>query len=236
MGFLKTALKNMVAEAFEKRPRFRSVGSNGLIVGRDVEGLHHVRFGGSNAVGARTIFAGRDIEIGYATTIGPCNFLHGPMTIGKFCQLAPSVGIYGADHPTRFMTTYVNANLLDGRTRNLARAEPVSIGHDVWVGHGAVLLRGVSIGTGSIVAAGAVVTKSAGNYCVLAGNPATVRKKRFSEPVIDLLEELQWWDLEEDKMRAIEGLFSVDLVGDEASTLQALHSAIKSVGRLQKAP
>ena len=147
---VRASLRNLAAAAFEKRPRFRSVGSQGLVLGRDVEGLHHVRFGGRNSVGARTVFAGRDIEIGYATTIGSLNYLNGPLTIGKYCQLAPSVGIYCADHPTRFMTTYVNANLLDGRMRNLGRVAPVSVGHDVWIGHGAVLLRGVSIGTGAI--------------------------------------------------------------------------------------
>jgi acetyltransferase-like isoleucine patch superfamily enzyme len=234
MGRLKTVLRSVVADAFEKRPRFRSVGSLGLVLGRDVEGLHHVRFGGKNAVGARTIFAGPDIEIGYATTVGSCNYLHGPLTIGKYCQLAPNVAIYGADHPTRFMTTYVNANLLGSRLRPLARVEPVTLGHDVWIGHGAVLLRGVSIGTGSIVGAGAVVTKSADNYCVLSGNPAAVRKRRFSEPVIGLLEELRWWDLGEDQMRAIEGMFFVDLVDDELSALEALRFAVKRVHRLQE--
>ena len=151
------------------------------------------------------------------------------MTIGKYCQLAPSVGIYGADHPTRFITTYVNANLLDGRMRNLRRAAPVSVGHDVWIGRGAVLLRGVNIDTGAILAAGAVVTKSVGSYCVVSGNPATVLMKRFSEPVIELLEELRWWDLSEGQMSRIESLFSVDLVQDERSAIEPLRSALDKV-------
>lgn len=213
---LKTALRNMAAAAFEQRPRFRSVGGIGLVLGRDVEGLHHVRFGGRNAVGARTVFAGRDIEIGYATTIGPGNYLRGPTTIGKYCQLAPSVAIYPADHPTRFMTTYVNANLLDGKMRRLARVDPVSIGHDVLIGHGVVILRGVSIGTGAVIAAGAVVTKNVPEYHIVAGVPARVVKARFPESVIRELLELAWWDKSPEEIRKLEHLFERDLTTVES--------------------
>ncbi len=66
------------------------------------------------------------------------------------------------------------------------------IGHDVWIGHGAVILPGRSIGTGAVVAAGAIVTKDVPAYSIVGGNPARVIKRRFTESVAGRLAELAW--------------------------------------------
>lgn len=59
--------------------------------------------------------------------------------------------------------------------------KPTIIGDDVWIGHGAIILGGVNIGKGSIIAAGAVVTKDFPNYSIIGGNPARVIKQRFDQ-------------------------------------------------------
>ncbi len=68
------------------------------------------------------------------------------------------------------------------------------IGNDVWVGTGATILSGVTIGDGAVIAAKAVVTKNVPAYGIAAGNPARIVKTRFSQEVIEGLKEICWWD------------------------------------------
>jgi acetyltransferase-like isoleucine patch superfamily enzyme len=79
---------------------------------------------------------------------------------------------------------------------------PVVIGNDVWVGAGAIILSGVSIGDGAIVAAGAVVTKDVPPYAIVGGNPAKLIRYRFSEDQIAKLLSISWWNWSEDKIKA----------------------------------
>jgi hypothetical protein len=73
-------------------------------------------------------------------------------------------------------------------------ATGVRIGNDVWIGMRAIIMNGLTIGDGAIVAAGAVVTKDVPPYSIVAGVPARVVKKRFTPATIDQLLELRWWD------------------------------------------
>jgi hypothetical protein len=83
------------------------------------------------------------------------------------------------------------------------RRHHVHIGHDVWIGHGAIVLpgRNIGTGTGAVVAAGAVVTKDVPAYTIVAGNPARPIKRRFSEAVSGRLAELAWWDSDHEAVR-----------------------------------
>ena len=82
------------------------------------------------------------------------------------------------------------------------RSTPVTIGHDVWIGHGAIVLPGRSIGTGAVVAGGAVVTKDVPDYTIVAGNPARIIRRRFPEETGERLKALAWWDWEHAALRA----------------------------------
>ncbi len=71
-----------------------------------------------------------------------------------------------------------------------------TIGNDVWMGHNVNVLSGINIGDGAVIAAGAVVTKDVPPYAVMAGVPATVKRLRFPEKIIERLLRSRWWDLE----------------------------------------
>ncbi len=76
----------------------------------------------------------------------------------------------------------------------------IVIGNDVWLGRECVIMPGVKIGDGAIVAAYSVVTKDVDPYSVVGGNPAHFIKKRFDDELISLLLQWKWWDLEGDEL------------------------------------
>ena len=76
----------------------------------------------------------------------------------------------------------------------------MTIGHDVWLGSGAMILSGVTIGHGAVVAARAVVTRSVPPYAIVGGNPAALIRYRFDEKSIAALMASAWWDLPKDKI------------------------------------
>lgn len=84
------------------------------------------------------------------------------------------------------------------------------IGNDVWIGHGAVLLRHVRIGHGAVVGALSVVTKDVPPYAIVAGNPARIIRYRFTESQIVRLLKSEWWNLPIDTLRQLVPFSQVD--------------------------
>ena len=121
--------------------------------------------------------------------------------IGKFCSIASHTRINPGNHPMHRASqahfTYRASTYFEGEADEEAffdarRAASVIIGHDVWIGHGAIVLPGRGIGTGAVVAAGAVVTKDVPAYTIVAGNPARAIRRRFSEDITNRQAELAW--------------------------------------------
>lgn len=122
--------------------------------------------------------------------------------IGAFCSIGPEVIIGLSSHPTNWLSThpaFYSLTLQAGAT--FAKHElfqhwtrPV-IGNDVWIGARAVILGGLTVGDGAIIAAGSVVTKNVEPYSIVGGVPAKLIKYRFSEHVIQQLIDWQWWNL-----------------------------------------
>lgn len=120
--------------------------------------------------------------------------------IGKFCSIASNVSIGGSSHPIDWVSTspafYDNRDSIKQKYSKFDRAESLitNIGHDVWIGKGVLIKEGVEIGTGAVIGMGAIVTKDVAPYEIVAGNPARVIRKRFSESTIDGLLRTEWWN------------------------------------------
>lgn len=79
----------------------------------------------------------------------------------------------------------------------------IVIGNDVWIGRESIIMPGIKIGDGAIIAAYSVVTKDVEPYSVVGGNPVRFIKKRFNDELIELLLEFKWWDLPPEKLVAV---------------------------------
>lgn len=132
-------------------------------------------------------------------------------TIGKFSNIAAMTRINPGNHPTEraslhhFMyrsAQYWPDQQDDETFFDWRRQHRVTIGHDTWLGHGAIVLPGRSVGTGSVVGAGAIVAKDVPPYSIVAGNPATQIRPRFNAKIADRLLALAWWDWEHDRVGA----------------------------------
>jgi acetyltransferase-like isoleucine patch superfamily enzyme len=125
--------------------------------------------------------------------------------IGRYCSIAANVNISPSQHPVNWLSisdrqhnsAYLDFNRFGGNdvaVKRFVDDKRAEIGNDVWVGINAVIMGGVKIGDGAIVAAGAVVTKDVPPYAVVGGVPAKVIKYRFDEDTIKELLALKWWD------------------------------------------
>lgn len=158
-------------------------------------------------------------------------YSYGPerLLIGKYCALAAEVRFImgGANHPTAGVSTFPFA-IFGGdwaeRTADLiydlpSRGDTV-VGNDVWIGFRAMIMPGVRIGDGAIVAAGAVVAKDVPPYGIVAGNPARLVRTRFDEADVERLLRAAWWD------------WPVEFVTEHARTIMAgTPRAIEQIAR-----
>lgn len=121
------------------------------------------------------------------------------------------MAIHSTNHPTSYLSTYINKNLFDGELSKLKEIKKIRIGHDVWIGHNAIVVGNVNVGNGAVIASGSVVTKDVEPYSVVAGVPAREIRKRFSEHIIREVEDLQWWDMSEAELLQKKSMFFIDL-------------------------
>ena len=131
------------------------------------------------------------------------------LIIGKFCSIASGTKfIMGpANHRISSVTTYpfhVFGGLWEEKTpphlSQLPFKGDIVVGNDVWFGRECVIMPGVKIGDGAIIAAYSIVTKDVSPYSVVGGNPAKLIKKRFDDQLIEALLTLQWWNLPSDEL------------------------------------
>jgi acetyltransferase-like isoleucine patch superfamily enzyme len=134
------------------------------------------------------------------------------VTIGRYCAIAQEVLFMpGGNHRLDWASGYP----FRGRYRlpgafedgHPASRGPITVGNDVWIGHGARVLSGATIGNGAVVGAAAVVAGEVRPYAIVVGNPAREVRRRFTDEQIERLERLAWWDWPE--QRVVE---SVDLL------------------------
>ena len=127
------------------------------------------------------------------------------VTCGNFCSIGANVLFAPSQHPLDRLTTHPETYLAVAWPHELAPIRrtpyegvwaPVAIGHDVWIGSGAVVMGGVKIGTGAVVAANAVVTHDVPAYAVVAGVPARILRFRFDEATREELLKSEWWNFD----------------------------------------
>ncbi len=170
--------------------------------------LRDVKIGSWTALGANTSMF--ESSFGdYSYTAGNVSIAYA--TIGKFCSIANSVRINPGNHPqwrvTQHHFTYRRASYKFGDQDDNAffqwrRDHHCEIGHDTWIGHGAIVMPGVKVGIGCVIGSGAVVTKDLPDYAVAVGVPAKVIKFRFSEEVRERLIASQWWDWDRETLES----------------------------------
>ena len=139
------------------------------------------------------------------------------LIIGRFCAIAAEVRFLmpGANHADLGPSTYPFgvfgagwADTMDIVMSAPSRGDTV-VGHDVWLGYSALVLPGVRIGHGAVVAAASVVARDVPPYAIVAGNPARVIRSRFPEEDVARLLRAAWWD------------WPIDLVTEHARTIMA---------------
>ena len=129
--------------------------------------------------------------------------------IGKFCSIAASVRINPGNHPLEraalhhftYRSRQFGLGEDDPAFFDWRREHKVTIGDDVWIGHGATVLPGVTIGTGAAIGAGAVVSRDVPPFTIVAGVPARPIRERFPKPVQKGLLAVAWWNWSHDRLR-----------------------------------
>lgn len=162
--------------------------------------LKGCRLGRYAAIGERVIL--REVSVGDFTYFDR----HAEAVyagIGKFCSIAANTRLNALEHPIERITQhkvsyrpneYFRYLGVDDAFRVRRREKRVTVGHDVWIGHGAVVLPGVAIGNGAVIGANAVVTHDVVPYTVVGGAPARRLRDRFSGKIAERIQRLAWWD------------------------------------------
>ncbi len=132
-------------------------------------------------------------------------------TVGRFANIAAFTRIGPTDHPWRNAAQhhflYRSSSYWDDAEDDAdffahRESRRCTLGHDCWIGHGAIVRPEVTIGIGAVVAAGAVVTKDVAPFLIVAGAPAKPLRARFPDAITERLLRLSWWDWPHDRLRA----------------------------------
>ena len=136
------------------------------------------------------------------------SFSKDKLIIGKFCAIARDVKFImnGANHQTSGFSTYPFYIFGNGwekatpKENELPFKGDTVIGNDVWMGYETIVMPGVTIGDGAIIAARSVVVNDVPAYSIVGGNPAQVIKRRFDSETVAKLIEISWWNWDIDKI------------------------------------
>lgn len=149
------------------------------------------------------------VSVGMHTYIND-GFVRSNVVIGRYCSIGRNVIIGSGHHEMSFLSTspFFQPPPNTGSSIKLADYKKrirVILGHDVWVGDRAIILSGVTIGDGAVIAAGSIVTKDVAAYSVVAGVPAKALRWRFDdESVRDRLCRIRWHEFDPNKLKALD--------------------------------
>lgn len=148
-------------------------------------------------------------------------FVGDRLIIGKFCALGRGVRFImnGANHKMDGFSTYPFYIFGNGwedfapAQEDMPSKGNTMIGNDVWIGYEALIMPGVTVGDGAIIASRSVVASDVPPYAVVGGNPAKVIKMRFPDETIAVLAEIKWWDWDAEKItRNLDAIMAADVI------------------------
>lgn len=164
--------------------------------------------------------------VGYGTYVGSSCYLP-RCKIGKYSCIAPNTNLVIGNHPTdTFLSihpcfyssrkqagfTYTNENKFEEfKYIDTEKKFYVEIGSDVWIGSHTLIVNGIKIGNGAVIACGSIVTKNVEDYAIMGGSPAKVIRYRFDPETINIIKTLRWWDKPEEWIRKNLDIFTEDL-------------------------
>ncbi|MFD2206546.1 chloramphenicol acetyltransferase [Kiloniella antarctica] len=136
----------------------------------------------------------------YSYAIHDCDIIYSD--IGKFVNIAANVRLNPGQHPMdrasmhhfQYRSAAYEMGEDDQEFFEWRKASPVNIGHDVWIGQGAIVKGAVTVGNGAVIGSGAVVTKDVAPYSIVAGVPAKTIRQRFEAHIQKALTRIAWWD------------------------------------------
>jgi virginiamycin A acetyltransferase len=155
------------------------------------------------------------------------DFMGDKLIIGKFCMIASGTTFImnGGNHLIEAISAYPFAifggdwqNAMDGKFYPF-KGDTI-IGNDVWIGHNASVMPGVTVGDGAVVATNSTVTKNVEPYSIVGGNPARLIKKRFPDEQIEVLLQIKWWNWEIEKITRYVDI----LTGNDVEKLKSLEN------------
>lgn len=157
-----------------------------------------------------------NVTLGDRSYTGPwCMLFHAE--VGRYCSISYRVTIGPPDHNYHRLSSHPfiydpKFGLFEEseELRNEKFSRPCRIGHDVWIGCNATILRGVEVGNGAVIGAHALVNRDVPPYAIVAGTPARIIGYRFSREVIAELERIRWWEWPEEKIRKHHTLFMTE--------------------------
>lgn len=129
------------------------------------------------------------------------------LIIGKYCSISYGVKFIIDDGGH----TYNKISNYPFKTNQIGSKVGILIGNDVWIGSGATILYGVEIGDGATIAAGSVVVSNVPSYCVVAGVPAKVVKRKCTDEEANIMTDIAWWDWEDSVLEERISDFQLDI-------------------------
>ncbi len=173
-----------------------------------------------------------DCRIGAFTYIGGGSEIR-KASIGRFCSIAANVAIGPAEHPVDWLSshpfqfdgvryfdddknwqTFINHEL-----KFRGNSAYTEVGNDVWIGRNVIIKQGVKIGNGAIIAGGAFVSKDVPDYAIMGGIPARLIRYRFDSEIIEILNEIEWWNYKIDSSKNPINLSDIRLSIDQIISL-----------------
>ena len=152
-------------------------------------------------------------KIGKYSYIGNNSFVS-DTDIGNFTSISTDCYIGGTSHPTDWVSTSPVFHKWENiMKKNFARHEfeifkRTTIGNDVWIGNRVMVKAGVKIADGAVIGMGSIITKDIGPYEIWAGDPARMIRKRFDDEIIATLEEMKWWNWNDEKIELSSGVMT----------------------------